>query len=183
MTTTTATKERPILFKGEMVRAILKGKKTQTRRIMKPQPTGCPGRYPGASQDRRKWFDDLLDKCPYGQPGDRLWVRETFGEVLIVNSKTSEQRTEIIYRAENENYDKFGMNGGWKPSIFMPRALSRITLEVVRICVERLQDISEQDAIAEGVGSVEEFKALWQRINANWDNNPWVWVISFEVVT
>lgn len=148
-------KERPILFSGAMVRAILEGRKTQTRRVIKLPP------FDSSDATLEIYAQTNLDKCPYGKAGDRLWVRETWGEVLIVNFKSGAERTETIYRAENETYDKFGMvGGGWKPSIYMPRKVSRITLEIVGVRLERLQDISEQDAIAEGAKHFSDLPSI-----------------------
>ena len=135
-------KERPILFSGPMIRALLAGTKTQTRRIVKPQPKNrlvyaldwydADGVHPGVKV-----------KCPYGRGGDLLWVRETFFPRL--------QNTAAIYRADSPDDGMAEMYGGWKPSIFMPRTLSRLTLEVTNVRAERLHDISEEDAKAEGV--------------------------------
>lgn len=166
-------KEHPILFSGPMVRALLAGTKTQTRRIV-TQP-----RFVGPA---------MIHAGPYGGPGDRLWVRETFAE-------TSGR---VIYR------ESVPMGPGvWRPSIFMPRALSRITLEVVSVRVERLQDITDDDILAEGV-TVAGVAALvgkqrsrepiacnlrglwslgWDAINgkrAPWASNPWVWRVEFR---
>ena len=141
-------KERPILFSAPMVRAILAGTKTQTRRVVKPQP-GCDPRDDGHID---------MGRCPYGQPGDGLWVKETFAIVPRTAYRRSEgvQQTlrpdddhdAAIYRA---GWDR--SNGGfrWRPSIHMPRWASRITLEITGVRVERLQDISPSDAIAEGL--------------------------------
>lgn len=147
-------KERPILFSGEMVRAILDGRKTQTRRIVKPQFEEKPS-------------DNLMWHCPYGKPGDRLWVRETF--------KEHQGRSDFAYyRADSSAYDftkkekhQFEDNEGisfWRPSIHMPRWASRITLEITNVRVERMQD-----------GGDREF---WGE--EKWKQNPWVWVIEFR---
>lgn len=204
-------KERPILFSGAMVSAILDGTKTQTRRVVKPQPyidemgNACwNGLNFGQSADKVPHFQSLASPipssktkrvhCPYGKPGDRLWVRETW-------ARDSEDDA-LFYRADvgsgNEaddwqrNIDD-GANGyRWRPSIHMPRWASRITLEVTGVRVERLQEISGSDAVAEGVRSrlpdngiaVAEYRDLWEAINGaeSWSANPWVWVIEFEVV-
>lgn len=167
-------KERPILFSAPMVRALLAGTKTQTRRILKNQ----------------RAYD--IDKCPYGQPGDRLWVREAWAKTQPIQLPWPQ--TMVVYR-EGDNRTDYG--GPWKPSIHMPRAFSRITLEVTGVRVERLQDISVEDAIAEGVNihpdhhskpresiysAVEAYRDLWEQINGpeSWDANPWVWVVSFK---
>lgn len=157
-------KERPILFSGAMVRAIMAGRKTQTRRVLKT-PNGA---------------------TPSVAPGDQLWVRETW----VNNFGT------LTYRADCHP-DSFENNAkGWRPSIYMPRALSRIILTITDVCVEQVQDISEDDAKAEGVTLPartvtlydgiyrDEYARLWNSIYAKrgyaWHTNPWVWVISFE---
>ena len=240
-------KERPILFSAPMVRALLDGSKNQTRRIMKPQ--------------HLKFFDqsagDMLGSwnkrpLPYGQPGDRLWVRESWrigawredtGQVAIDYLASAPQKTPwITVPEEPENYhgesvfekywaqstddcfksnfemddnDRYHWEPGQspcrkRPSIHMPRWASRITLEVTSVRVERLQDISEADAIAEGIDQIggatsctpwknyglkpgaphamncsspiTSYSTLWASINGlgSWDLNPWVWVIEFK---
>jgi hypothetical protein len=166
-------KERPILFSGAMVRAILDGRKSQTRMN--------------------------FHRCPYGAVGDRLWVRETWAASL---DSDGDMCKPFLYRATydeavygqlkasfsdraTEIWDVVG-NTGWRPSIHMPRWASRLTLEVTGVRVERVQDISEADAKAEGVKSAAEFCALWDEINGargyGWDANPWVWVVEFKRV-
>ena len=181
-------KERPVLFKGEMVRAILEGQKTQTRRIVKP-PWKIVVHDNGQALTGNGWLSELDN--PYGQSGDRLWVRETFAIHPEDGSK--------IYRADRGGDYQGAAQGDfkWKPSIFMPRWASRLTLEIVRVRVERLQDISEEDAKAEGVDAcrwcemkdgspcyTETYKELWTQINGcdSWDKNPWVFVIGFKRV-
>lgn len=196
-------KERPILFNSEMVRAILDGRKTMTRRAVKPQPeqdTDCPYHI-GTGIER------VARTCPYGKPGDRLWVRETWRGKDWGYSRPKE----IIYRASNDFYGNHRETTThpdvkWTPSIYMPRWASRITLEITNVRVERLQKINNADALAEGTpgawvenseypGGYEEnenkvhvffFRQLWDSINAkrgySWDANPWVWVIEFERV-
>lgn len=148
--------ERPIIFSGPMVLAILAGRKTQTRRPVKPGAT----------------------KCPYGSPGDALWVRETWR-----CRKLPDCQQEIDYKADH--YDSWHYQ--WRPSIFMARAASRIKLRITGIRKERLQEISDANAVAEGVLPFEArsgFMELWDRIYATkgqgWDTNPRVWVITFE---
>lgn len=160
-------KERPILFSAPMVRAIINSTKTQTRRIVKPQPEAGEKFFSldialnmyGEPSGLAAWFLDSNEGglppvfCPYGQPGDRLWVRETFmhepadycweASVSIPCRPAS-----TVYRAD---FPDSVPGEGWKPSIHMPRNLSRITLEVTRVRVERLQDISEADCVAEGI--------------------------------
>ena len=204
-------KERPILFSGPMVRAILEGRKTQTRRVMKRQPSivhyergGVP---PNVKTSFACWDNVQGEKyylsCPYGVPGDRLWVRESmFGKLESSNFYYSADRKGV----GNDIYFKL-VKHGWKlkksiPSIHMPRWASRLTLEIESVRVERLQDISEEDARAEGARflapELDEplesggklcgasyrygFECLWESINGkgSWNLNPWVWVINFE---
>jgi hypothetical protein len=170
-------KFRPIIFSGPMVRAILADNKTQTRRIINPQPY--------MNHDTRAAGD--TSTCPYGQPGDQLWVRETFMPMSHLNARA-------FYRATDRL-----VCGKWKPSIFMPRELSRIELEVLAVRVERLQSITEEDAWEEGIDEIaaendwldgnpdqgrQNFKLLWESINGagSWDLNPWVWVVMFRRV-
>jgi len=187
---------RPILFSAPMVRAILDGTKTQTRRIVKSnycQATEFKA-MESNGEDYFAWFCSGFDgypiKCPYGKPGDQLWVRETF---RLFDSSTecacyddcrcAKYHGKPIYRATDDT-----MDGPWKPSIFMPRWASRITLEVTGIKVERLQDISARDALGEGVGHhtmgnpIVCYLSLWESINGpgSWDANPFVWVIEFN---
>lgn len=189
-------KERPILFSAPMVRAILDGRKTVTRRPVK-----------GAGL---KWLEEFTPEyvadpanslCPFGKPGDRLYVRETF-------NRTNPGGAEGVYyyRADGEfpkciGGGKFTDSESWKPSIHMPRAASRILLEITDVRVERLQDITYEQAVAEGVhrGPLREwcasdeggachkypvpaFRDLWQSTGGDWDANPWVWVVEFKRV-
>jgi hypothetical protein len=181
-------KERPILFSGPMVRAILAGIKTQTRRVVKSDRLiGATDAYMATPEGQAK----QLIGCPYGHPGHRLWVREAFG--LVVSDRDGPRPESIIFRADgNEGWD-----GKWRPSIHMPRWASRGLLEITALRVERLQEISEADALAEGarnwaaeqdtpVRDLDEarlqFRALWTDINGgeSWDANPWVWVVEFK---
>ena len=185
-------KERPILFSGPMVRAILEGRKTQTRRVIKPQPTSDHGLvFEGIAPGKFGAVSDGEITCPYGTIGDRLWVKETH-HVRDAGYVDGTGR-DIVYKADDEDFPY-----GWTPSIHMPRWASRINLEITGIRVERLQDISEEDAKAEGVGvhggwNADEteygvnargpFSRLWDSINAKrhpWASNPWVWVIEFR---
>lgn len=194
-------KERSIIFNSEMVQAILDGRKTQTRRIINPQPE-CEeipvlcddGVWRGRYQYMREGCDgpeidvDVYEfkGYPYGQPGDRLWVRETYSIV---------KGHEPYYKAENPNpptLDKIK----WIASIHMPRWASRITLEITNVRVQRLQDIIEEDANLDGgfsdtyepadyhVSFIGQFKALWESIygSGSWEKNPWVWVIEFNKI-
>lgn len=206
MSTATAVKERPILFSGEMVRAILDGRKTQTRRIVKPQPVdfvfGASGTHPAfvpphciagynaIGVNRVNECIDYLRK-PYARPGDRLWVRENFAPIpdarpLGYYSNPKWMDREFWYQADNDRPTWGGEK--WKPSIHMPRAASRLTLEIKSVRVERLNDISEEDAESEGVEqrALDPWKRtafcrLWETINGegSWDVNPWVWVVEF----
>jgi len=171
MTIHPAARTRPILFSGPMVRAILSGAKTQTRRVITPQPDA-----------RLRWgfagWEDVHGRplpCRYGAPGDLLWMRETW--------RQGPTATGAYYRATDDDGTPAVR---WKPSIFMPRALSRITLKLTDVRVERVQDISEADAAAEGVER-STFAALWNAINAkrgySWERNPWVWALTLQQVT
>lgn len=192
-------KERPILFSAPMVRAILDGRKTQTRRVANPRKH--PSLLDGSWSDNYVLdacnFEWLMRDCPYGQPGDRLWVRETFQPIypqdpLYNGGKPICYDYAATYRHGDRLGDSIGEKRKWKPSIHMPRLASRITLEVTGVRVERLNDISGSDAVAEGVRSrlpdngiaVAEYRDLWQSINGagSWNANPWVWVIEFEAV-
>ncbi|HCF3719427.1 TPA: hypothetical protein NID03_006007 [Pseudomonas aeruginosa] len=230
-------KERPILFNDQMVRAILEGRKTVTRRVMKPQP--MPSKSGGhhwpckvhqsmlhvereLQNGEGCWCGLAEAACPYGQPGDRLWVRETWTDVNMCGAPA------LAYRADEDirdlmeepgflddrgafNYDDPRVKpypfacwyaeldqARWRPSIHMPRWASRILLEITAVRVERLQDISNDQAIAEGIdthpmgfygnGCITAggaFLELWESINGDgrWADNPWVWVIEFKRVT
>jgi hypothetical protein len=120
--------------------------------------------------------------CPYGQPGERLWVRETHAHIYKGNVTPATRRhDDVAYKADGFAVDEY-VYGPWKPSIHMLRWASRITLKVTGVRVERLGDLSESDARAEGVQSVAEFKELWASINGpgSWAANPWVWAVSFK---
>lgn len=220
-------KERPILFSGPMVRAILEGRKTQTRRVVKPQPspawTQPPCEVINGCWASNGCVSDL--KCPYGVPGDRLWVKETW-----CSERPKSRGGPVGYAADGvcgywdatgmfcphgrlieapgykacfpaEGARTFGMKGyggRWRPSIHMPRWASRITLEVVSVRVERLQEISEADAVAEGfvesfdspcgcherTTAREHFLTTFYDLNerALRGSNPWVWVVEFKRV-
>ncbi len=204
---------RPILFGAPMVRALLAGTKTQTRRTVKlphENPLGkwevLPWGGPNGGRTREGQtvpFQNVIGHsrtgeligCPYGQPGDRLWVRETWAQP----DRRSAGFPLWVYLADYQ--ERPGHN--WRPSIHMPRAASRITLEITGVRVERLQDISEADAMAEGctknhngyfwggphavsglkqmATAVSAYRDLWESINGpgSWDANPWVWVVEF----
>lgn len=161
-------KERPILFSGPMVRAILDGRKTQTRRVVKPQPVQMDDRHymthPGSMiYGKSALLNKLSRKCPYGQPGDQLWVRETWLYDDYMHSETAGKPDlpgglyshRIVYRATQPEYpvETIGSQK-WRPSIHMPRWASRINLEIIDVRIERLQDISIKDALAEGITGV-----------------------------
>ena len=192
--------DRPILFSGEMVRAILEGRKTQTRRVIVSRGyqlrviDGVVETNLGSPNGEfRKW----LGISPYGVVGDRLWVRETWAQLCEADELTG--KCDIAYRADDWPEDEPGpdyIKGTWRPSIFMPRWASRITLEIERISVQRVQDIGDDSCEAEGVSLAnasipgylrKRFQTLWDSINAKrgfgWNVNPWVWVIEFRMVT
>lgn len=199
MSKTTVVKEHPILFSGGMVKAILERRKTQTRRVVKGKPGPMDIRLVDGDDDT-KGREIYLGggvwgslKCPYGKPGDRLWVKETWRTV-----KTDEVET-LYFKADEEYHE----GAGWKSPRFMPRWASRINLEITDVRVERVQDISASDVLAEGVedhypGSqdsigegdwksclVMQYEELWDSINGKkypWKSNPWVWVVSFKVI-
>lgn len=237
-TTSTGVRERPILFSSQMVREILDGRKTMTRRVMKPQPPGpfdgddwTPEYYgmlqpmkngePEEPSERDRWgvYGEHMEWgafSPYGGPGDRLWVRETtmpIGEHPDPGSYAL--AAGVFYAADYFDHERRDIardaHQKWRPSIHMPRRASRITLEVVSVRVERLQDISFADCRAEGcseayfeqvdpcsrcdgndpctgkhTGEKWHFSRLWDSINAKrgfaWKDNPWVWVIEFRNV-
>jgi len=157
-------KEGPILFSAPMVRAILEGRKTQTRRIVKPQPDGVWAKNPETGEGEvfkllplpngDPWWNlggiNGLPKCPHGSPGSRLWVRESWRAAKWYDDLSPSDlpyQTIIEYGANAPTPDA----GKLRPSIFMPRWASRINLELISVMVERLQDISDEDAIAEGI--------------------------------
>jgi hypothetical protein len=203
MTPTAAVKERPILFSAPMVKAILAGRKTQTRRVVKGPITGVHEGVPyriihgGHDCDGANFRRDI--KCPYGQPGDRLWVRETFSLVpcsagcekypngfdpTIASVRQPNAPHEgVRYRA---TWDKTH-SARWRPSIHMPRWASRITLEITDVRVERLHGISESDKLAEGATPEVPFGTVWRKINTKpgirWEDNPWVWALTFRRIT
>lgn len=197
--------EKPILFSGPMVQAILDGRKTQTRRVVKGAPSEIFGyKFSRVVLGTGIWTTEghrgglyadgghMEVRCPYGKVGDRLWVREAHS-IQPCNCC-------VRYRADEDLLDA---GEKWAPSIHMSRRFSRITLEITDVRVERLQDISEEDAQAEGMQSIGVpilntqdgshlgdqpsfrygFMALWNKINGKkypWASNPWVWVIEFK---
>lgn len=200
-------KERPIIFNAEMVRAILNGRKTQTRRALnwKRQPYTEMGErddgslWPWAEDGERG--GDIWFSCPFGEVGDRLWVRETFMDLTGTGIEATTGKFEgFAYRADTpagsygyEVRKEYGLK--WTPSLHMPRKACRILLEITAVRVERLNDISHEDAKAEGccygrgggvpdfaVTPADHFPTLWASIYGveNWRANPWVWVIEFR---
>lgn len=166
-------KERPILFSAPMVRAILAGSKTQTRRVVKTH--------------------ELMHEfcCPYGVPGERLWVRETFwARKGIFPNAVPGYHDLVFYRADPDPAPNLDRPLTWKPSIFMPRWASRLTLEITEVRLERLMSITHADAIAEGITGEQSpragYAALWDTINAkrgfDWASNPWVWALTFKML-
>jgi len=223
-------RERPILLNAEMVRAVLDGRKTQTRRIIQSPAKNMQANGQKVIDYREpgdKWYGDhvfsmrnqsgtwcdytkeqFLAKCPFGAVGDRLWVRESFYEhghwqgggydpedSYFVSDKQVLYPADGIQRPSERKRDDFWRS---RPSIHMPRWASRITLEITGVRVERLQDITNQDAMAEGIGhlyaydesqptpkdATRRFAELWQSIygEESWQANPWVWVIEFKRV-
>jgi hypothetical protein len=203
-------RELPILFSGAMVRALLDGRKTQTRRVLK-QASGPSLSVDCDDRGVATWswlygdgpgheVHERIQRvpCPYGAPCDRLYVRETWAQPAALDPGPTVYRADYpaCVPAEYENVPPADAIT-WKPSIHMPRALSRITLELTGVRVERLRDISEDDALAEGVhaGSWEydngegtetareSFQCLWDSLAApgtDWQANPWVWVVEFK---
>lgn len=214
--TTDTIKERPILFSTPMVRAIQEDRKTVTRRPIRFQPDvpitdAIPRRNFPHGPATIDWYWRPMHghlngvpsagwdfKCPYGQPGDRLWVREAFGSQARSYGGGTGRFT--VYRATSPEAIDFKCASGkeypvkWKPSTHMPRHLSRILLEITDVRVERLQEITPNQCIAEGAWREEDkelgrgqeavtaFAELWKSTGGNWDANPWVWVVNFKRV-
>ena len=226
--------ERPIIFSRPMVQAILDGRKTQTRRIIKPRPpykaavkalagtdyglmADLAVDHPAARPDYHRVIGPVWAvrnvmgiegggqpewKCPYGHAGDRLWVKETwqaihvfidpetgYGDDLEYAKTTADvfkapYHWSIIYAASDPqaDYHKDDRGFPWRPSIYMPRFASRIDLRINRIVGQPLQEMTEDDARAEGVSSRAEFEALWNSIHGPkaWECDPWVWVVHFH---
>lgn len=221
MATAEQIKERPIIFSGRMVRAILDGRKTQTRRLITHPGDflGAGGKSGGDWDNPRFWgwedpenplhyivlsrnpdAGDTPVRCPYGVPGDRLWVRETFTQRLddhgyfVYTEDGNLDSSCCHYAADGYEVLKGDGDGGieyrkdgtlaspWKSPLFMPRSMSRITLEITGIWIERLISISTEDAIAEGFAGCAEFLETFYRINAKRikvNENPWLWVLEF----
>jgi hypothetical protein len=225
-------KERPILFNGEMIRALLDGRKTETRRIIKPQPTGASHWWQSfalvADRDVGFYPDNYEAEparlsCPLGVTGDLLWVRETFvlentddvpdgvphkiepgewGTEVYPHYRATEPEPHIVPPGLEDPYDD---RTRWTPSIFMPRWASRIMLEITSVRVERLQEIDQAGARAEGTEPVmcdtggfepwgapcpdepnwaygfrQSWDALYAKRGLGWDENPWIWAIAFQ---
>lgn len=212
-------KERPIIFSGPMVRAILEGRKTQTRRVVK---LNSAGRIQLAGH---QWHSDdpgAISGCPYGKPGHRLWVKETFREAHPVAFQDDRVGLRLLYagipgpppvdylvayRADGEllpiwhsvdfpyrsrtpdkdldrEINPEGVERAWDSPLFMPKQACRLFLEVTETRVQRLDEITGEDAIAEGVADVVAFRRLWSDINGakSWDANPLVWAVTFRRV-
>lgn len=180
--------EKPILFSDALVRAILDGKKTETRRLVKTQPSQ---RVVGDLLGQPKWYLDAdpnkVIRCPFGAVGDALWIRECFAMVSEVDDGDDPLP---VYRADGADYSDYKTIDGdpfrWRPSIHMPRAASRITLEITEVRVERVQDITEDGARREGFEpdgwpARENFARAWDAIyTGSWGRNDWVWVVCFR---
>lgn len=217
----TAIKERPILFSAPMVRAILDGRKTVTRRAVNPQPVltegsgfSWKGHLFGCGSDNRETTRNFSRHCcPFGKPGDRLWVRETWycDHSEVMRGPYLKPDDLDVSEARDDGTLAYAADGltpyeadqpVWKPSIHMPRWACRILLEISDVRVERLQDITYEQAVAEGVhrGPLREwcasdeggachkypvpaFRDLWQSVGGDWEANPWVWVVEFKQVT
>ncbi len=201
-------KQRPIIFNSDEVRAILDGRKTMMRRVIKPQFAELVEAHDTGiafvARGKNKWpvlAPESYVDCPYGVPGDRLWVKETH---------IAYEQYHVYYFADSLDHSRdkeYGVT--WTSPVRMPRWASRIMLEIISIRVERLQDISEEDALAEGIRRIshgmdgdyfhfsqieadpknwcfpdDAFRELWDSVNAKlgyrWDANPWVWVIEFK---
>lgn len=185
---------RAILFNGQMVQALLAGTKTQTRRRVKLTDSGRV-KSVGSAKNWHLDDPDAVHACPYGPPGDLLWVRETFCDARLGAAGR------VLFSSDGDTACR------WKPSIHMPRELSRLSLRITEVRVQRLQEISEADAIAEGVerrgeffghetwrdygdsaiaamSPQESYRSLWESINGpgSWEANPWVWAITFETI-
>jgi len=217
MTGCRAMAERPILFSAPMVRALLDGRKTQTRRIVKPAPVNIVpfvGRHdrPTGEFGLCLTHDRVINKhvrCPYGVPGDLLWVKETYRLELGAGKPSQAEGYLVHYEADGAPNPEHEWGVRARPSIHMPRWASRIALRITDVRVERLSEVSAEDAFAEGIrftlerdkagggrsgwgvegvvqgaGPQHAYSLLWEHINGpgSWDANPWVWAVSFERV-
>lgn len=207
--------DRPVLMSAPMVRALLDGKKSQTRRVCKDQDDGLQWKH---VEDVATWPENWDGKkalpytgwivkypnlglwlprtCPYGAAGGILWVREAFRKIIGDTHGWIETDYRATYESGARMGDHLGVRPKWSPSIHMPREASRITLKITDVRVERLHDISPDDAAAEGwpgpdaAGTIRSsypiawYSHLWDEINGNgsWERNDWVWALSFEVI-
>ena len=206
----------PIIFNGDMIRAILAGRKNQTRRVLKPQPDSSMVKYltevdgtvigwvPHDEKLLRNYNRNYIEypapiQCPYGVPGQRLWCRETWCAFCVFDQPGGTKAGElpptcrVRYKADGAfntpTGDTYWRDGKWRPSIHMPRCFSRITLEITDVRVQRVADISEEDAKAEGVqltgmdvDFIGPFSGLWELIHGDgaWERNDFVWALTFK---
>jgi len=196
-------KTRPVICPPGEVRAILDDRQSQMRRVVKPQPYILIGTQPP------EWPKEYPELCPYGVPGDRLWVRETWcvharydGLRPAVLPDIKYLQNGVTYMADVYNGEKSLWMGKTRPSIFMPRKHSRLTLEITNVRVERVREITYAQVIAEGLTylltdeqqtdgahraeGVEAFGNLWDKMHGKkhpWSSNPWVWCVSFKVAS
>lgn len=190
-------KEIPILFSSDMIKALLAGRKIMTRRVINPQPiidTESGSVFDGKYRKQysiHDWRNHFIDDWSRWMPEDMLWVRETWCMEFIDENLHGEKYS---FKADGNELVTINDKSPWKPSIHMPKEASRIWLQVMNIKIERLQEISEDDAKAEGALPVEcgpvacckcGFSELWKTINGaeSWQSNPWVWVIEFKVLS
>ena len=200
--------ERSILYQNQMVKAIIENRKTQTRREKGLDPVNDPAYQKSITLMRMDYHCDqkrvlrifrngdvlnsTIIKSPYGKPGDLLWVKETWADASFGGPMVPEA---VCFKADYsaEEIAEKRNKGIWKPSIFLPKSAARIWLMIEDVTIERIQDISEVDAIAEGVlqqiwpkdSAIMEFRNVWESINGpdSWKQNPWVWVIKFRVLS
>lgn len=186
--------ERPILFRPELVRAIREGRKTETRRLVKPQPDLTPEYGPSWDKVRP---EDVQPACPYGKRGDVLWVRTTWAAKADLDDVAPRDmtpgKTPIWTKDAGKEPGRLWPRGRWRPSIHMPRWACQDLLDVLEVRMEPLQDITTEGILAEGVGDsmvdteaqiLTKWIELWDSINAArgapWDSDPWVWVVRFK---
>jgi len=194
------TKSRPIIMSSDSVRAILENRKSQTRRVMKPQPPD--DWYPSDRKINAYWHTPIHHggegacpekkpvfgvsnqyigyKSPFGSPGDRLWVKETWS----VDTRSMDA---CFYRANYSAYNKYLDVIDWKSPMFMLRKYSRLTLEITNVRCERVQEITLNDAWDEGYKTITDFKEAWDALNSkrkgcSWNDNPWVFVLEFKKI-
>lgn len=191
---------KPILFSTQMVQAILRGDKKQTRRAIKPQPkareySGIVGGYDNIPfmarfYTKREPNNPLIEDVTLKyKVGDILWVRETWQHTRILNLHPTDENYGYVYKADGQPWDSYE-NWKWKPSIFMPKEACRIFLKLTKIRIERLQDITDSDIVKEGAADFGcctkqlNWQILWEKINGveSWKENPWVFVYEFERV-